>query len=156
MKEYTYDLEASKAISVANLCTTMKGEAKMKLLRKKLMDRVIEVWPEYDRNSTEDKPDEERPSLDTKRKLVIKSKWLRAYAIGIEEMISNKETTGQDVVNLLASAKDMRISNWVEKRIAANDVEDFNEEMDGEEDLAEEETAGPAEEGVIPEEASTP
>jgi hypothetical protein len=135
MKEYTYDLEASKAISVANLCAGMKGEAKMKLLRKKLMDRVIEIWPEFDK-SNEEAQEKERPLLNTKRKLIIKSKWLRAYAVGIEEMISDKETNGQDVVDLLASAKDMRISNWIEKRIAANDVEDFNEEMDGEEGLA--------------------
>jgi len=144
MKEYTYDLNAADVINLANLTQPMTGEGKMKLLRKKMVDRIVEVWPEYGPDAETDgqeKTDENHKTDENqKRKIIFNSKWIRAYGMGIVHMISDSETTGADVHNYMRAAKMLRISNWVEKKLNLSSVEDFDDKMDDEAELIEPES----------------
>lgn len=137
MKEYTFNVTAREAVNVANICHVMKGDGKMKLLRHKLVKAIADVWPEFSPDSTEEDFDE-RPELNEKRELIIKSKWLRAFATGLVDMINEADRTVLDVSNILLNARIMRVRHWVEKQIPINEVDDFNDPLDGEEPLVDE------------------
>lgn len=129
MKEYVYNLTADETVAIANLCNAMKGEGKHKALRSKLVNEVIKIWPEYGPPEVGEDP-VERPKPETKRKITIKSKWLRAFSIGLLEIINNKDTNGASVAVYFRMAKLLRIANWIEKQMPVDSVEDFDEEMD--------------------------
>lgn len=139
MKKYTYNLERNKALSIANSVGSMSGRAEHKILRHKIVKEILRVWPELD---PENEPDEKRESIDPKevRTIEIKSTWLRSYGVGLVGLLTDQESDGRSAVDCLTWAKWMRLSGWVEKQIPVDKVEEFDEEMDGEGPLIDEES----------------
>ena len=136
-------------MSLANAIGMMTGAKDLKLLRFKFLKHILFTFPEFDsENSDEYKEEDILAARKEKRKLTVKSKWLRAFAVGLVDTISDKKTPGQVVYDCMDMADTMRVKNWIDKQIKTDAVEDFNEELDGEDPLIDPEPENQLEEAT--------
>ena len=137
MDKYTYKLNEVKTLNIANIIGVMKGGPALKILRLKIVKEILAVWPHFDPEFEREENFKE-PSPKEEREITIKSKCLRAFAVGLVDLINDEKTAGRSVQDCVDFAGCFRVSNWVKKQIKTDKVEDFNEALDGEDPLTDE------------------
>jgi hypothetical protein len=122
-------LNREKAATIYSLIYLMTGQVSYRAKREEVQKKILDSWPEI-------KPSE-NPSTDPidrkeKRILILNEKEQKAMAEGLLALVNKDGANGADYNNCLELAGTLRISGWFRKAAMVQEVPEFDEALDGE------------------------
>lgn len=129
------------AVQIYECIKAMTGSPNYQILRQRVLRKIEQAWPETLKNDCPTSPEETR-------NLILSSQEQRAIAEGYLALFNKKDQSGEFSLNTASfdvvqnAAKTCKVWNWLKTQIDQQQVSDFDQPLDDEPPISDEEVEG--------------